>query len=69
MPHPARKTTETGGSGVLTIRPTPQAELLHPSLYQRRVRVLGCGAGGRGSRGDYPALPALGEARDKEMRS
>lgn len=41
--------------------PTPQAELLHPNVYQHRVSVLGRWAGGCGSCGDYPALPALGE--------
>lgn len=50
------------GSQVLTIWPTSQAELLHASIHQRRVSVLGCWAGGCGSCGDYPALLALGEA-------
>lgn len=69
-------------SQALTIRRTPQAELLHPSIHQRCVSVPGCWAEGCGSRGDHPALPALGEAlgspwrggggagpRGKEMRS
>lgn len=49
------------GSQVLTVWPTPQAELLHSDVHQHRVSVPGHWARGWGPRGDYPALPALGE--------
>lgn len=54
------------GSEVLAIWPAPQAELLHPNIYKHRVSVLGRWAGGCGPRGDYPALPALGEVAGRQ---
>ena len=48
--------------------PTPQAELLHPNIHQHRVGVPGCWAVGCGPCGDYPALPALGEALGNQDR-